>query len=146
MSERENTAYHEAAHAVAHVFVDRPFLEVTIVPDEKNDYQGRVKALGWESDEEFYEMLDDEAQVRNEIFILLTGGAIDTLRGCFDKDTIIGLGGDYGTAADLALQYSNYQTILDEEGARANQFVRDPVQYERIERVALALLKQERLT
>ena len=139
-SEREDKAYHEAARAVAYVSIDRHFIEVTIISNE--DLEGAVvtpiERIGVE------EFLDvDEEEVCDQVFSLLVAPAIDMLRGSFPENLVKN---DHEEAVEWASRSADPQATFDEQWARAEQFVRNPLHHAQIEIVAQALLEHDRLT
>jgi ATP-dependent Zn protease len=137
---RENTAYHEAARVVAYLSLARPFIEVTIIPNE--DLEGAVASpterIGAE---EFLDM--EQEELNDEVFTFLVASAVDVLRG---SSTGKLAGSDYEQAVEWAARSADPQGTLDEQWARAEQFVRDPLHHAQMEVVAQALLERERLT
>jgi ATP-dependent Zn protease len=137
---REDTAYHETARVIAYLSIDRPFIEVTIIPNE--DLEGAVATpIERIGTEEFLDM--EEEELADEVFTFLVASAIDVRRGSFTGGLA---SSDYEEAVEWASRSANPQGTLDEQWARAEQFVRDPLHHAQIEVVAQALLERERLT
>ena len=139
-SEREDKAYHEAARAVAYLSIDRPFIEVTIIPNE--DLEGAVvtptERIGVE------EFLDvEQKELRDQVFSFLVAPAIDVLRGSFPE---ILVKSDHEEAVEWASRSTDPEATFDEQWVRAQEFVRDPLYYAQIELVAQALFVRNRLT
>lgn len=141
--EREDVAYHEAAHAVAYMSTRLKFKKVTILPNEEGSNLGSIR----------HRTITDR-NVRNlsgqslldYAFICFAGPAQDELRhGSFN---------DYGCYGDLEqalnfverVSYENMQVLYDEAWERAKKFVRDSRRQAQIEVIAQALLNHDTLT
>jgi len=137
-----NTAYHEAAHAVADFHFGVAIKEVSIIPDE--DSLGHVKSGKLPKGMEFGNV--PRSRIEKEIICLLVGPAMDELLG---DDDVRGQG-DYQSAVKLAF----YVTGSNEEAEaylnwlwiRAKNFVRCPPHRVCIEALAQVLLKERRLS
>ena len=92
MTEIENTAFHEAGHAVAHARLDIDQLSASIIPDSDRSLLG-----GNVASDSFW----DEEGVRGQILALLSGYAALVARGLNEGEAEQGCISDFAKAQDL---------------------------------------------
>jgi hypothetical protein len=136
---REDAAYHEAARVVAYLSINRPFFDVTIIPNE--DLAGAITTSTERIGAEEYLDMEQE-ELADEVFTFLVASAMDVLRGSFTEGLT---DNDYEQAVKWASHSVDPQGTLDEQWARAEQFIRDPLHHVQVELVAQALLEHNRL-
>lgn len=146
---REDVAYHEAAHVVASVATRRSFMSVTTTPDDKRAGHVRHRAIKDTS-------LRSDRCWLDHAFICLAAPAFDYCKhgtysgvGCStDIDqalTYLGqvAGDNMGIDADMDIAL---QAQYDAAWARAVEFAKDPRRQAQIDLVAQALIEHDSLT
>ncbi len=134
-SERKQTAYHEAGHAIAHLRHDILQLQVTIRPHDGNlgGCTGEGKDNVWNA-----------AQAPDQVICYCAGYAALIAIG-HDKDiALLGCSDDMDNAAELITIWSLPGT-LDEWQAKAVELMSRPENIRAVDFVARALLKYKTL-
>jgi hypothetical protein len=143
----EETAYHEAGHAVAAIVLRRGFSHVTIEP--RDDSLGHVKPN--KHPESFRPDISDDARdaprIEREVLMLLAGIAAEKhLRG---RRNYRGASQDLRMAVDVAGYLFSRRTLekyLEYMIERAEDFISMPFHWLQVEALATALLERRTLS
>jgi ATP-dependent Zn protease len=151
--ERLRTAFHEAAHAVANIYCDKPLRFVTVKPLPKHHQAYDQRSTGYTHCDtvkcQSLGELSDE-WIQKTIFVSLAGPATEFL--AFPDSPQAVAEGDYGYVRGLAgllqtrhtLTKGQVTALLNDLAVQVEDFVE--AEADKIESVAAALLERDILT
>jgi hypothetical protein len=144
----ERTAYHEAGHTVACVYLHIPFKYATIKSGE--DFLGRVERYPYP--ESFHPDIDDSPKIRSRIekdmMISLAGHAAEMAFS--GRHNWSGASYDSHKAGDLALYYAGGEeetsAFYNWMWVRTRAWIRQPLHWIAVIALAKELLKEQTIT